>query len=40
MEPGTAVMFNLFGNFTYRYEQEDGGISLPVSIQGVHHMFG
>ena len=40
LEPGTAVVFDLFGNFTYRYEQEDGGMSLPVPIQGVHHMFG
>ena len=40
MEPGTAVVFDLFGNFTYRFEQEDGGLSLPVPIHGVHHMFG
>ena len=40
LEPGTAVVFDLFGNFTYRYEQEDCGMSLPVPIQGVHHMFG
>ena len=40
VEPGSAVVINIFGNFTYRYEQEDGGMSLPVPIQGVHHMFG
>ena len=40
VEPGTTVVFDIFGNFTYRYEQDDGGMSLPVPIQGVHHMFG
>ena len=40
MEPGTTVVFDIFGNFTYRYEQDDGGMSLPVPIQSVHHMFG
>ena len=40
VEPGTAVVFDILGNFTFRYEQEDGGMSLPVPIQGVHHLFG
>ena len=40
MEPGIAFVFDILGNFTYRYEQEDGGMLLPVPIQGVHHMFG
>ena len=40
VEPGTAVVFDILGNFTFRYEQEDGGMSLPVLIQGVHHLFG
>ena len=40
VEPGTTVMFDILGNFTYRYEQEDRGMLLPVPIQGVHHMFG
>ena len=38
--PGTAVVFDVFGNFTFRYEQEDGGMSLRVPIQGGHHMLG
>ena len=38
--PGTAVVFDVFGNFTFRYEQEDGGMSLLVPIQGGHHMLG
>ena len=28
LEPGTTVVFDLLGNFTYRYEQEDGGMAL------------
>ena len=38
--PGAAVVFDVLGNFTYRYEQEDGGMSLPVPIQGGHHLLG
>ena len=29
LEPGTTVVFDLLGNFTYRYEQEDGGYLSP-----------
>ena len=38
--PGTALVFDLFGNFTYRFEQEDGGMALPICLSGGHHMLG
>ena len=28
--PGTAIVFDLFGNFTYRFEQSDGNMALPI----------
>ena len=40
VEPGIAFVFDILRNFTYRYEQEDRVMLLPVPIQGVHHMFG
>ena len=40
IEPGTVVVFDLLGNYTYRYEQADGGMVLPVPLQGGHHLLG
>ena len=32
VEPGAAVVFDLLGNFTLSYEQDDGGMVLPVPV--------
>ena len=40
IEPGTAVIFDLLGNYTYRYAQADGDMVLPVPLQGGHHLLG
>ena len=32
VEPGAAVVFDLLGNFTFRYEQDKGGMVLPVPV--------
>ena len=40
VDPCTAIVYDLFGKFTYRYVQEDGGLVLPVPIMGSHHLLG
>ena len=37
---GTALVFDLFGNFVYRFRQIDGSMVLPVNIGGTHHLLG
>ena len=37
---GTALVFDFFGNFVYRFRQIDGSMVLPVSIGGTYHMLG
>ena len=32
--PRTAIVFDLFGNFTYRFEQSDGNMALPIWLGG------
>ena len=38
--PGTAIVFDLFGNFTYRFEQSDGNMALPIWLGGKPHLLG
>ena len=40
LEPGTTVVLDLLGNFRYRYEQEDGGMALPICLPSGHHLLG
>ena len=40
VDPCTAIVYDLFGKFTYRYVQEDGGLVLPVPIMGGHYLLG
>ena len=40
LEPGTTVVLDLLGNFTYRYEQEDGGMALSIHLPSSHHLLG
>ena len=37
---GTALVFDFFGNFVFRFRQVDGSMVLPVNIAGTHHMLG
>ena len=39
-EQDTAVVFDLFGNFTFRFEQEDGNMALLIRLGGKHHRLG
>ena len=39
-EPGTAIVFDMFGNFTYRFEQADGSMALPILLGGKYHLLG
>ena len=39
IEPGSAIVFYLLGNYTYRYEQADGGLALPVPLYNGHHLL-
>ena len=36
----TAVVFDVFGNFCYRFIQADGSLALPVMLGGKHHLLG
>ena len=38
--PDTAIVFDLFGNFAYRFEQSDGNMALPIWLAGKPHMLG
>ena len=38
--PGTAIVYDLLGNFSFRYEQDDGGMVLPAAVGGGHHLLG
>ena len=40
IEPGTAIIFDLFGNFSYRFEQADGSMALPILLGGRYHLLG
>ena len=40
LDQATAIIFDTFGNFVHRFEQEDGCMALPVLIQGAHHLPG
>ena len=40
IQPGSAIVFDLLGNYTYRYEQADGGLALPVPLYNGHHLLG
>ena len=40
IQPGSAIVFDLLGNYTYRYEQADGGLALPVPLSNGHHLLG
>ena len=40
LEPGTALIFDLFGNFSYRFEQADGSMALPILLGGKYHLLG
>ena len=39
-EQGTAVVFDLFGNFVHRFEQADGNMALPIWLGGKPHLLG
>ena len=38
--PGTAIVIDFFGNFTYRFEQSDGKMALPIWLGGKPHLLG
>jgi hypothetical protein len=40
IEPGFGIVFDLFGNCSYRYENFDGTQSLPFKEGGKYHMAG
>ena len=40
LEPGSALIFDLFGNFSYRFEQADGSMALPILLGGKYHLLG
>ena len=35
-----AVVLDLFGNSTYRYEQQDGNLAMPCKVSGKYHLPG
>ena len=37
---GTAIVYDLLGNFTYRFVQADGSLALPVVLGGKYHLLG
>ena len=39
-EQDTAVVFDLFGNFSFRFEQADGNMALPIWLGGKPHLLG
>ena len=39
-EQDTAVVFELFGNFSFRFEQADGNMALPIWLGGKPHLLG
>ena len=38
--PGTVLVFDLFGNFSDRFEQSDGNMALPIWLGGKPHLLG
>lgn len=36
----SAMVFDLFGNFTYRFVQADGSLALPIMLGGKYHLLG
>ena len=40
LEPGSAIVFDLFGNFSYQFEQEDGSMALPILLGGKYLLLG
>jgi len=36
----TAIVFDLLGNFSFRFVQADGSLALPVMLGGKHHLLG
>ena len=40
IEPGSAIVFALPGNYTYCYEQAVGGLVLLVPLPIGHHLLG
>ena len=39
-EQDTAVVLDLMGNFSYRFEQADGNMALPIWLGGKPHLLG
>ena len=39
-EQDTAVVFDLGGNFSFRFEQADGNMALPIWLGGKPHLLG
>ena len=37
---GTVIVYDLLGNFTYRFVQADGSLALPVVLGGKYHLLG
>ena len=39
-EGGAVVVFDLLGSFSYRFEQADGNMALPIWLGGKPHLLG
>ena len=37
---GTAMIFDLFGNTCFRFEQPDGTMAVPIMLAGRYHLLG
>ena len=35
----TAIVYDFFGNFTFRFVQADGSLALPIMMGGKHHLL-
>ena len=40
LDKGTALVLDLFGNVSFRFEQFDGSSSLPLKSQSGYHLPG